>query len=431
MNDVLTVHVAAAVVPVVGAPIANGAVAIEGDRIVAVGARDAVLEAVDAPGDGTSDIEVVTWDGVLTPGLVNAHTHLQYTSFVDVGVRPHETYVHWAEAFVAEYASRRDEDWRATARAGIDAGLAAGTTCFGDVVTDRAAMDVLVEAGVAGVAYFEIIGVDLDRWHDEVEAEVTEVLGDAATSSVARVGLSPHAPYSVTPAAMRAAVGVARRLGLRIHSHVGEIAAEDELYQAGTGWWAERIKVVSRRPSPFIAQGGIGQRAGELAASSGLIGPDVHLAHGVYLDAVDRRRFADAGTIVALCPRSNVTVGSDGPPVADYLSEGVVFAVGTDSLGSNHSLDLLADVALLREMAIEGGYTGPDLDARLLDAATSVGATALGLGREVGALTPGRRADLAVFDVDPDDPVGAVVRHGAGRCVATVAGGRSRTGPTA
>lgn len=418
-----SVHTADAVVPVISAPIPGGAVAVDGDRVVAVGRRDDVLGALAEDG---GDVEVVPWSGVLVPGLVNAHTHLQYTSFAGVGAQRHDTYVGWAERFVAEYARRGDENWRATAGAGVAAGLAAGTTCFGDVVTDRVAMDVLVETGVAGVAYYEIIGVDAERWADETEAEVTAVLDAAVTTSCVGAGLSPHAPYSVTPDAMRAAIALARRRGARIHSHVAEIAAEDALYRSGTGWWAERIAVVSRRRSPFVARGGLGVGAGELAASVGLIGPDVHLAHGVYLDAGARRRFADAGTLVALCPRSNLTVGSDPPPVADYLRDKVPFAVGTDSLGSNRSLDVLAEVALLRELALADGYERDDLDTRLLHAATAGGATALGLVGVVGVLAPGARADLAVFDVDPGDPVTALVRDGAGRCRATVVAGHRR-----
>ena len=141
-----------------------------------------------------------------------------------------------------------------------------------------------------------------------------------------------------------------------------------------------------------------------------------------------RRRLAAAGTSVALCPRSNLTVGIDPPPVADFLREGVPFCVGTDSLGSNASLDLLADVALLRRLAVDGGDSGDELDRRLLAAATIGGAAALGLAGELGALTPGRRADLAVWDVDPSVPERALVTSGAGACVATVVGGELRHG---
>lgn len=413
------IHTAAAVLPVTSPPIRRGAVAVRDGRIVAVGPRDEVLAA-------RPDEEVVDHDGVLVPGLVNAHTHLQYTSFVDVGLDPFPSYVRWAERFVAEYEARVHEDWRATARHGVEAALATGTTCFGDVVTAPAAMDVLVDADVAGVAYFEIIGVDEERWRDETEADVRRVLGEAPVTAAARVGLSPHAPYSVTPAAMRAASALARELHVRLHSHVAEVDSEDELYRSGTGPWAERVRAVAGRWTPILDGGGFGMSAAELVRSVGLLGPDCHLAHGIYLGPAGRAIVAAAGSSVALCPRSNLVVGSGPPPVAAYLREGVPFCLGTDSLGSNRSLDLLADVALARELARDGGYDAPDVDDRLVAAATIDGAAALGLADVVGSLTVGKRADLAVFAVDPDDPVRSLVTDGAGRCRATLTAGRAR-----
>jgi cytosine/adenosine deaminase-related metal-dependent hydrolase len=418
---VVTVHTAPAVVPVATPPISDGAVAVEGDRIVAVGRRDDVLRAHPTP-------EVVEWSGVLAPGLVNAHTHLQYTSFATVGATPFPSYVHWADRFIEEYAARHAEDWRATALAGIAAGLRSGTTCFGDVVTDEPALDVLVAADVPGDAYLEIIGVDAERWAGGVAARVTEILTNAPRTTSSRVGLSPHAPYSVAEPVLRASTALARRLGLRIHTHLAEIDSEDELYRTGTGVWAARIRPRHDRGWPQFDEGGVGLGAAEYAAACGLLGPDSHVAHGVYLGRDGRRLLADAGTSVALCPRSNRTVGIDAPPVADFLREDVPFCVGTDSLGSNASLDLLADVALLRSLAVEGGYTTGDLDDRLLAAATIGGAAALGLTPLIGALTPGRRADLAVWAVDPGRPVAALVTDGAGRCTATIVGGVVRHG---
>jgi cytosine/adenosine deaminase-related metal-dependent hydrolase len=417
----VTVHTADAVVPVIAVPIGDGAVAVAAGRIVAVGRRDDVLAAHPRA-------EVRDWGGVLAPGLVNAHTHLQYTSFTAVGATPFPTYVHWADRFLEEYAARRDDDWRATALDGIAAGLRSGTTCFGDVVTDVAALDVLVAADVPGVAYLEIIGVDAARWEGGVGAEVTALLTSAPRTAHSRLGLSPHAPYSVAEPVLQASTALARRLGLRIHTHLAEIDSEDELYRTGTGVWADRIRPRHDRGWPQFDDGGVGLGAAEYAAACGLLGPDSHVAHGVYLDRDGRRLLADAGTSVALCPRSNLTVGIDPPPVADFLHEGAPFCVGTDSLGSNASLDLLADVALLRRLAVDGGYDAADLDRRLVAAATIGGAAALGLEAEVGALAPGRRADLAVFDVDPADPERALVADGAGRCLATVVGGELRHG---
>lgn len=409
-------HTAPLVVPVSRSPIADGAVAVDGDTITLVGTRDDLAAAYP-------DAEVREWVGTLVPGLVNAHTHLQYTSFARVGAERHPSYVHWSESFVQEYEARRHEDWAATARAGIEAGLRAGVTAFGDVVTDEVAMTALADAGVSGVAYYEIIGVPQETWQEEVKERVTTILTSTTTSAAFRVGLSPHTPYTVDEPVLIDAASLARRLGVRLHVHLAEVDSEDAYYRTGTGPLVDRIMMRVGRPWSVVARGGSGMGAAEYALHCGLLGPDSHMAHGVYLDEVGREILDRAGTYVALCPRSNLTVGGDPPPVADYLRENRPIAVGTDSLGSSQSLDLLEDVALLAELAGDAGYEEADLEDRLLRAATLGGASALGLEDVVGTLESGKRADFAVFDVDS---VGTLVRAGAGSCLATVAGGMIR-----
>lgn len=409
-------HAAPLVLPVGRPPVSDGAVVVDDGMIEDVGKREDMLAAYPSA-------EVTRWDGTLTPGLVNAHTHLQYTSFTAVGAQRHASYVDWSESFVQEYAARRDEDWAATARAGVESGLKAGVTAYGDIVTDIAAMTTLSDAGMAGVAYFEIIGASLQRWEDEVEERVTDVLTSTPTSRWAQVGLSPHAPYSVDEPVLKRAAALARRLGVRLHVHLAESDTEDSYYRTGTGALADRIAARVGRPWSVVARGGSGMGAAEYARSCGILGADSHMAHGVYLGESGRKILDEEGTYVALCPRSNLTVGIDPPPVADYLAEGRPIAVGTDSLGSNQSLDLLEDVGLLAELAVEGGYDRPDLEERLLTAATLGGASALGLADVIGSLEPGKRADFAIFDVGS---LSELVRNGAGRCVATLVGGASR-----
>jgi aminodeoxyfutalosine deaminase len=411
-----TLHTADLVVPVSTPPIPDGAVVVEGETIVAVGSFEDMSAAHPAA-------EVTRWDGTLTPGLVNAHTHLQYTSFADVGASRHASYVHWSEAFVQEYDLRRGEDWGTTARAGIEQGLRAGVTAYGDVVTDVPAMTALSDSAVAGVAYYEIIGVPLEHWQDEVRDRVTAILTSIPTSAQFRVGLSPHTPYTVDEPVLIDAADLARVLGVRLHVHLAEVDTEDDYYRTGTGPLVERITMRVGRPWSVVARGGSGMGAAEYARHCGLLGPDSHMAHGVYLDERGREILDDAGTYVALCPRSNLTVGGSPPPIADYLRENRRIAVGTDSLSSSQSLDLLEDVSLLAELALDGGYDLPDLEEKLLRAATLGGAAALGLEAVVGSLEPGKRADFAIFAVDS---VSDLVTDGSGTCVGTVTGGALR-----
>jgi cytosine/adenosine deaminase-related metal-dependent hydrolase len=159
-------------------------------------------------------------------------------------------------------------------------------------------------------------------------------------------------------------------------------------------------------------------------ADLGGLGPDVHVAHGVHVDAADRALLREHGTAVALCVLSNDILKAGTPPVADYLREGNLFGIGSDSLASSPSLDLLEHAAATRGVAREQGYRDEDLDRRLVDACTTGGAAAMGL-TQAGRIEEGVRADLAVFDVpSTGDPYSALIDHGPGRCTATVLGGR-------
>lgn len=438
----VTVHRASVVLPVDGPGIADGAVAVRGDRIVVVGGFDDVM---DVHPDG----EVVAWDGVMTPGLVNAHTHLQYTGFAELGHTIHASFLTWSDAFIGHYDRWRQGalrlhgaatgepstvhvagheivvgDWHAAARAGAELGLASGTTAFADVVTDFEVRDVLAELGLAGVAYLELLGLDEPRWQ-AAEAELRAAIEAARRSPAFEIGVSPHTPYSVDEPVLRASAALARELRLRLHVHLAEVDGEQEFYRTATGPLAERLARIVPDTWYLLAQGGTGLGAGEFADRCDLLGPDSHVAHGVHLDADDRRLLRERATVVALCPRSNEVVGTGVPPVAALLEEGNEIAVGTDSLSSSPSLDVLEDVARLHELAREQGYRRDDLAERLLRAASLGGATAMGMGHHIGALRVDARADLAIFDVttEPTEAVRQLVTAGAGRCIGVVAAG--------
>jgi cytosine/adenosine deaminase-related metal-dependent hydrolase len=143
----------------------------------------------------------------------------------------------------------------------------------------------------------------------------------------------------------------------------------------------------------------------------------------VHLDSDDRARLRTAGTPVALCARSNAVLGAGEPPIAAHLAEGNPFCVGTDSLASSPSLDLLDELRALGALARAQGYTADDLPRRLLTAATLGGASALGQDGG-GVLREGTRADIAVFEVASPSahPHGELLR--SGRCLLTLVGGR-------
>ncbi|OOB92348.1 amidohydrolase family protein [Rathayibacter sp. VKM Ac-2630] len=410
------VHLAPWVVPVAGEPIRGGAVAVRGERIVAVGPRDEVLaEGAD---------RVREWAGAITPGLVNAHSHLQYTCMAAVGAGRYDGFEDWSRAFQIVY--EQQHDWAASAAEGLAIAVSTGTTAIADIVTDLEALDVLEAGRVHGIAYWELMSLLEDDWRGSGRAITAELV---RTSGVARIGLSPHAPYSLDTPVLSDLTGLSQELGVRRHLHLAESAWEAEYTMHGRGALAEQWRRWGYDGFHLLRNGGSALRPVAYAETIGALGDDVHIAHGVYVDAEDRAALRRTGTSVALCPRSNAVIGLDEAPVADYLREGNAIAVGTDSLSSTPSLDLLGDVGELHRIARAQGYTGRDLHSRLLHAATRGGAVAMGAAESFGALVPGALADLAVLEVSAataDDLVAAIVEAGEGTALATIISGEVR-----
>lgn len=412
------------VLPVASPALREGAVAVVEGRIAWVGRLESL------PAD-FSDFPVERLRGILTPGLVNGHTHLQYTGFADLGRGTYSSFEHWSEAFEVAYLAVEDAaEWGSAAREGATLALRSGTTAMAEIVTDAPARGVLAESGIQGIEYLEAIGETEMRWNTGGrEAFLAWLDEDRANhpDGPGNVGVSPHAPYSLDGEVIRDLVRAARRRGMRIHSHVGESSVEASLYAHGNRDVLE-IYGDMRDEFALIRSGGAGLSTGRYAESIELLGADSHLAHGIYLDREDRDLLRSTGTRVALCPRSNRVIGLDDAPVADYLREGHSIAVGTDSLSSSPSLDLLGDVAALAALARTQGYAGDDLHQRLVEVATLGGAGVIGRS-DLGALEPGMRADLAVFDVavaEGESPEQALVERGEGSCILTAIGGAVR-----
>jgi cytosine/adenosine deaminase-related metal-dependent hydrolase len=427
------VHSARIVVPMTAPPIADGAVAVRDGRILHVGERSWVVDQLEGV-----PVTERRWRGALLPGLVNAHTHLQYTGMASVGHGQYAGFEDWAAAFNDVYT--QPHDWRAEAAAGAAQSVAAGVTSIADVVTDIEAATALEDAGLGGIAYWEVMDWENAAWQEHGRDQVLAELERVPTTPGA--GLSPHAPYSLDVAPLLELPDIVRQRGLRLHLHLGEAAFEGERTAVepvpgfegvvGVGHGADwhLANVPSFRAMRAL---GFGASATSFVDRLGVLGPDCHIAHGVYMTAADRALLRARGTAVALCPRSNAVIGLDPPPVADYLREGSPIAVGTDSLSSSPSLDPMADVTALHRIARAQGYSGRDLHERLLAAATLGGAHAMGLAvgpDRIGHLAVGARADLAVFDVDArtvPDALAELVEDGAGRAVATVVRGVVRT----
>lgn len=412
--EYVVVHRALWVLPIVARPVPDGEVAVAGGRIVAVGRKLA--------GDAYVD-----HDGVLIPGLVNAHTHLQYgPAFADLALQG-LPFAAWIADVARRRAGMTEQSWLQEAEASAAQALSSGTTAVADVVSSPA-----VAAGrgpLQGISYIESVGIDSAAWASRERTRLAAAFdgggesGDGGNDGAPELGVSPHTPYTIGTQVYGELVAFARARGRRMHPHVAESAAEVEFVATGGGPLCAMLGRFGLRMELLGRGSGLSPTA--YVDSVGGLGSDVHIAHGVYAGAADRELLRRRGTAVALCTRSNRILQAGAAPVAAYRAEGNPVAVGTDSLSSSPDLDLLAELRALRELALAQGTSPAGLDEWLVRAATAGGALALGRGPGTpdpfGILAPGARADLAVVQGDPDvDPCATVV---SGRAVATYLAG--------
>lgn len=372
------------VLPISAPPFENGTVVVDGDRIAWVGPR------ADAPAGRDDDLG----DVLLMPGLVNVHTHLELTALR--GFLEDLDFPHWIWRLNGVKRAVLDRPRMLdAARFGIVEGLRAGVTTYADTCDSGVAFDAMLEAGVRGVMYQEAFGPDPEAWDTSLAELVAKVAAlRPRQTPLVRVGVSPHAPYTVSDPLYAAIARFARAEGLPLAAHIAESEVERDLVARGTGVFAEGLR---RRgiPSAPRARSSI-----ELLQRNGVLDATALLIHCVRLDAADIAAIAARGCSVAHCPVSNAKLGHGTAPLLELLDAGVTVGLGSDSVASNNRMDLLAEAraATLAQRARVGRHDV--VCARdALQLATLGGARALGMEREIGSLEPGKSADLAAFPV--------------------------------
>lgn len=376
---------AAIVAPVGAPPIRHGAVVIDEDRITYVG------PASGAPGVPITDLG----DVVLTPGLVNTHTHLDLTAYRG-GVLAGLDFFGWIRTLTQSKATLTADELLESARAGITGGIARGITTFADTSNTDAALDAMAELGVRGIAYREVFGPDPAVAASSLAVLVEQVraMQQRATPLVT-VGVSPHAPYSVSDELFARVAAFAREQRLPIAIHIAESEAESQLVAEGRGPFAaflsgRGIAVVPRAATPVA-----------LLARARALGERTLLIHCVRVNADDLVTMARHGCGVAHCPHSNDWFGHGVAPLGAMLSAEVRVGMGTDSLGSNDGMDLLAEAAMslarARSAATDEASRAALHATDPLTMATLAGARALRMDDTIGVLAPGFAADLAWF----------------------------------
>lgn len=346
------------------------------------------------PRGGADEVLLDLSDLVLVPGLVNAHAHLELGGLR--GALPGDQgFGAWVGALMRERDARADA-LGADAAEGLRASLRAGVTTVGDIATTDAVEEHFASSGGPGpVPRVRLYREALDAWDP---ARTAGALERAARPwpdhPQLHPGLSPHAPFTVSAALLEGLARAHPRLPRAVHW--SETAEEVEWLAAGTGPWAE-VLGASPRTSGL-----------ELLERAGVLGPGTTLVHANEATDAELDRVAEAGAPVVHCPGTHAFFGRDPHTVRALEREDLSLAVGTDSLASNDTLDLMVE---LRRMAEYGLGFEP---LHLLELATVGGARAVGLSEVVGSLAPGHAADAVALAVDADTPEGIAAAWLAG-----------------
>lgn len=383
------------VLPASSETIEDGAVAVEGTRIVGVGARASVIEKF--PSAEVEDLG----EAVITPGFVNCHTHLELTAMRGF-LEPEEgDFFAWLRKVTVSRGERMsDEDIYASAALGAVEAARAGVTSLGDA-SDAGAqvMRALRDVGLRGTVFSEVFGPDSSlarAQFDKARAKVEHLR--ASETRLVKLGISPHSPYTVSPALLEllARFAIDERLPLMIHA--AESEPEQLLMLEGRGPFAESY---ARRGFTFDSPGVSTVRHLD---NTGVLDTRPLLAHCVRVDDADIKLMKERGASVAHCPKSNAKLGHGHAPLAKMLGAGVGLGLGSDSVASNNTCDLLEEArfaVLGSRAALEALEGGRMVDARdALRMLTQGGARALKLESVAGALEEGREADLAAVRLD-------------------------------
>lgn len=385
-----TLYCARWILPLSSPEIVDGAIAVDGQKIVSVGNRNTLLEQF--PEAATRELG----ESVIIPGLVNAHSHLELTAMRGFLEDEAADFFAWLRKLTRARLDRMTaDDLRVSASWGACEAARAGVTCVADA-SDAAlqSMTALCDVGLRGVVFQESFGPEPRLAQENFEKLTTKIAGlRERETSLVKVGVSPHAPYTVCSQQLQMISKFALDQKLPLMMHAAETEMEVLFLREGRGPFAEGLR------SRGIEWRAPGVSPIQYLYDAGVLETMPLLAHCIRVDEADLETIKQTETRVAHCPKSNAKLGHGVAPFAKMVAKGIQVGLGSDSVASNNTCDLLEEARFALLLARSGGSYDLNSDD-ILRAATSGGAHSLGLAGQVGELKEGLQADFAVVSLD-------------------------------
>jgi 5-methylthioadenosine/S-adenosylhomocysteine deaminase len=353
----------------------DGAVAIRGDRIVAVGTAAALAAKY------TAAHPLVLRDGVLLPGLINGHTHAAMTLFRGLG--DDQNLQDWLQHYIfpAEARNVKPAFVRAGTRLGLIEMIRSGTTTFADMYYfENDVAEVTKAAGERGVLSETVIGFPApdNKTPAQTFAYIRKFVARWKGDSLITPAVGPHAIYTVPAADLRESGELSRKLGVPLVIHLAETKKEVD----------DSLREHHMTPVAYLN-------------SLGVLAPNVIAAHCVWVNAADMKLLAEHDVGCVYNPSSNLKLADGMAPVTKWIAAGVPSGLGTDGAASNNNLDMMREINLaagLQKLATMDPTALPAEQALAL--ATIGGARALHMQKEIGSIEVGKKADLAFLTLD-------------------------------
>ncbi|MGQ0814001.1 MAG: amidohydrolase family protein [Gemmatimonadota bacterium] len=334
-------------------------------------------------------------DAAILPGLVNVHAHPELS--VMRGLLEDLPFHEWIPTLMRckRAANLTLVDYAVAARWTCVEALRAGITTIGATEDSGAAVCALGEAGMRGRVYLEVFGPAPEQASESLQSLRSRVEEHAALATErVQLGVSPHAPFSVSDALFTLVAAYAREERLPIATHAAESEAEELLVRAALGPFAAGLRSRGIEVAPR------GRSAIDLLTRTGILDLAPLIIHGIRVSVGELRAIAAAGASIAHCPIANARLGHGIAPIVEALDQSVTVAIGTDSVASNNRLDLLEEARAaqaLQRARLRNASALPS--EQLLRLITIEGARVLGMADRIGSLEVGKDADFCVVSL--------------------------------
>ncbi|MEM7456167.1 MAG: amidohydrolase family protein [Planctomycetota bacterium] len=381
MSDSVTYR-ASWIVPVSSPPIRNGYVTVRNKAIERIGAH---------PPDNTGAVDL--GEIALIPGLINAHTHLEFSDLESPIGSSGMEFPEWIRAVISHRlsASNSAQQKLDAIRGGLTESKSCGVVAIGEIATDPILESAYENAGLDLTLFVEVLGRDPEQVGPKLDFLV-QSLDSIASSQTGRGAVSPHAPYSVHRDLLRGAIATADSRRLTVAMHLAESVPELQLLASGDGGFADLFRQLGVWHSDDNHLGG---RPLDHLVELARLKQNCLIVHGNYLTLDELDFIADSGghMSVVYCPRTHAFFKHAAYPLSEMLERKINVAVGTDSRASNPDLCVMSELRTIRKCF-------PRLSPReILAMGTLNGARALGIEEGFGSLESGRNAEMNVCEL--------------------------------